>query len=296
MAPHRLPAPFLPDWLESQLPFQRYMIEISEGLRFHVMEQGSGTPVVMFHGNPTWGFLYRKVAAELREDPFRLIMPDLMGLGFSDRVPAGRFNLREHIGWARELFEKLELEHAILAVQDWGGPIGIGAVSRGQVDVAGLLVMNTVVGPPTPGFRPTAFHRVLGNRVVGSVAGYFGVVERNMARAQADPESISSEAKNAYLYPLDRGGNDAVIDFVRMVPDSMHHPSVEPLREVGSFVGSHRGPAAIVWGRHDPVLGRLLRRVSRALPHAEVTETDAGHFLQEEVPAEIASAIRSLAA
>jgi haloalkane dehalogenase len=195
MAPHRLPAPFLPDWLESQLPFQRYMIEISEGLRFHVMEQGSGTPVVMFHGNPTWGFLYRKVAAELREDPFRLIMPDLMGLGFSDRVPAGRFNLREHIGWARELFEKLELEHAILAVQDWGGPIGIGAVSRGQVDVAGLLVMNTVVGPPTPGFRPTAFHRVLGNRVVGSVAGYFGVVERNMARAQADPESISSEAK-----------------------------------------------------------------------------------------------------
>lgn len=260
------------------------------------MEQGVGTPVLMFHGNPTWGFLYRKVAAELRDESLRLIVPDLMGLGFSDRVPAGRFTLLDHIGWMSELIERLELERAIVVVQDWGGPIGIGAVSQSQIELEGLVVMNTSIGPPKPGFRPTTFHRVFGNRLVGGVARWLGLVERNMARAQGDPNSISGEVRDAYLYPLDRGGNDAVIDFVAMVPDSMDHASVEPLREVGDFVSSYRGPAAIVWGRRDPVLGRLLGRVSRALPQATVTSTDAGHFLQEEVPAEIAAAIRRVAA
>lgn len=263
-------------------------------MRVHVMEQGEGTPVLMFHGNPTWGFLYRNVAAELRGGLYRLIMPDLMGLGFSDRVPVDRFTLDDHISWMRELIDRLDLDRAIAVVQDWGGPIGIGAIARSQVVLEGLVVMNTVIGPPKPGFRPTTFHRVFGNRLVGGVARWLGLLEKNMSRAQGDPSSISGEVRDAYLYPLQRGGNDAVVDFVRMVPDSMQHPSVEQLREVGQFVASYEGPAAIVWGRNDPVLGRLLRRTRRALPNADVTVTDAGHFLHEEVPSEIAAAIRRL--
>ncbi|MDH3462030.1 MAG: haloalkane dehalogenase, partial [Acidimicrobiia bacterium] len=91
-------------------------------------------------------------------------------------------------------------------------------------------------------------------------------------------------------------GNDAVWALVRMVPDSMGHPSVPLLGETGEFVASFSGPAAIVWGTKDPVLGRLMRRHHRLLPDAFVTETDAGHFLQEEVPADIAQAIRAVAA
>ncbi len=79
-----------------------------------------------------------------------------------------------------------------------------------------------------------------------------------------------------------------------MVPDTMDHPTVEPIRDVQTFVESYDGPAAIVWGDRDPVIGRLRNRVSRMLPQAPVTSTDAGHFLQEEVPGEIAYAIRQV--
>lgn len=294
-APERLPAPFLPDWLAAQVPFDRYVIELSDGMRAHVMEQGEGRPILLFHGNPTWGYLYRKIAQELAGEPLRLIMPDLMGLGFSDRVPVDRFTLRDHIGWMSELIEHLDLDDVLAVVQDWGGPIGLGALAQHDNLMTGLVVCNTVIGPPKPGFRPTWFHRVFGNPLIGGIAGWLGLVEKNMARAQADPDSISGTVRDSYLYPLRQHGNDAVIDLVRMVPDTMEHPSVAPLRDVGDFAESYDGPAAVVWGKRDPVLGRLLRRVSRALPQAEVTVTEAGHFLQEEVPAEIADAIRYVA-
>src|SRR5688572_5702211 len=80
----RLPAPPLPDWLAKMLPFERYLVPV-DGYRLHVMETGAGTPVVMLHGNPSWGFLYRKVAAALAGEPLRIILPDLLGLGLSDK-------------------------------------------------------------------------------------------------------------------------------------------------------------------------------------------------------------------
>ena len=81
---NRLPAPDLPDWLSHQVPFDRYRVQCGD-IALHVMETGQGTPVLLLHGNPTWGFLYRKVAAALTGTPVRLVMPDLMGLGWSDK-------------------------------------------------------------------------------------------------------------------------------------------------------------------------------------------------------------------
>ena len=92
------------------------------------------------------------------------------------------------------------------------------------------------------------------------------------------------------------GNNTAPLALARMVPDSPEHPSIEPLERCQAMVEAFDGPAAIVWGERDPILGRLLRRTQRLLPNAEVTTTQAGHFLQEEVPVEIAAAIRSVAA
>ncbi len=76
-----------------------------------------------------------------------------------------------------------------------------------------------------------------------------------------------------------------------MVPDSLHHPSVAELTRCEAVISAFDGPAEIVWGNKDPVLGRLRNRIARALPQAKVTDTDGGHFLQEEHPKEIAEAI-----
>ena len=80
-----------------------------------------------------------------------------------------------------------------------------------------------------------------------------------------------------------------------MVPSSGDHPSVPLLREVEAWIRSWRGPSALVWGQRDPILGRALRRHREALPQASVVETQAGHFLQEEVPEQLAAAVAEVA-
>ena len=291
----KLPAPELPNWLDQQLPFQRYMVEVGDGLRMHVMEQGEGTPVLLFHGNPTWGYLYRRVAAELSGEPYRLIMPDLIGLGFSDRPPnRSDHTLENHASWMGSLVRSLDLGSAAFVVQDWGGPIGLHAAYSNPGVMRGLVVMNTAIDAPKPGFKPTLFHRVFSTRLGDALSKWLGLPQNAMRYAQGDRTSITGIVQKSYTYPLRGDGYRAVIGLVRMVPDDLEHPSVPYLREAGEAARSLEGQKAIVWGDKDPVLGKLRRRVSRQLPDAEVIATDAGHFLQEEVPAEIASAIRSV--
>lgn len=80
------------------------------------------------------------------------------------------------------------------------------------------------------------------------------------------------------------------------VPDSFEHPSIAPLRRCQAFIEAFDGPSAIVWGDRDPVLGRVRSWIEKLMPRARVTRTTAGHFLQEEVPREIADAIRGVVA
>jgi len=286
----------MPAWLESMVPFQRYCVDVG-GHRMHVMESGatSGLPVLLLHGNPTWGFLYRRVARELDGADLRLIMPDLIGLGFSDKPKrAADHFLAAHIDWMGKLFEQLELERCVVAVQDWGGAIGIGALAANPQIRAGLVLMNTVVGPPRKGFRPTAFHRFAQMPIVSeAVFRVLGFPQTTMFVAQGDKLSIRGQAARAYRYPLrNLNENVAPLALARMVPDCHQHPSIPPLKRCQRYVDAFRGPAAIVWGDRDPVLGRARNWIARCFPDAPLTRTSAGHFLQEEVPAEIADAIR----
>jgi len=292
----RLPAPQLPGWLDAMLPFERSVVEIG-GHRIHVMESGRGAPVLCFHGNPTWGFLYRKVALALANDPVRVIMPDLVGLGLSDHPDASAHTLEHHVEWMGLLVDALDLEEVTLVVQDWGGPIGTGAFLGRSDRLAGLVVLNTILSEPKEGFRPTLFHRFGRMPVVSDLAfRVFGFPQVRLSMAQGDTSSIKGVVSRAYRYPLrSRRTNHAPLALTRMVPDSMEHPSVPALRRIGEFVRGYKGPAEIVWGDRDPVLGRVRTHIERMLPSARVTRTSAGHFLQEEVPDEIAAAIRRVA-
>lgn len=298
MSLDRLHAPPLPPWLDRMLPFERYRVRIG-AREMHVLEGGvpTGRPVLMLHGNPSWSFLYRKVAAELAGEPLRLLMPDLLGLGLSDKPHrAEEHTLDNHGAWVGELIERLGLEGAVLVVQDWGGAIGLSAFAARRERLAGLVILNTVVGPPREGFRPTLFHRFAHAPVLSDLV-FRGLEfpQRVIAFAQGDRRSIRGDVARAYRYPLRRiEDRIAPLALARMVPDGPGHPSIAPLRVCQELVTSFRGPVSIVWGDRDPILGRVRGHLQRLLPDAEVTTTRAGHFLQEEVPREIADAVRSV--
>lgn len=289
-------APPLPAWLSAQLPFRRSLVDVG-GHHMHVMEQGSGRAVVMLHGNPSWGYLWRKVALALRDEPLRIIMPDLIGLGLSDkpRDPSVH-TLENHARWIGALFDRLELRDFVFVAQDWGGPVGLRALADRPTRVAGLVLGNTVIGPPRPGFKPTSFHRFARLPLVSdAIFRIAGFPQNAMRFAQGDRSSIRGEVARAYRWPLRHlGDRVAPLALARMVPDDEHHPSIPALARCLQLIDGFKGPAAVVWGDRDPVLGGVRTFIERRLPHAPVTRTQAGHFLQEEVPAELAAAVRDV--
>lgn len=299
----RLPAPHLPAWLERLLPFERFRVRV-DGRHLQVMTSGpqDAPPVLLVHGNPTWGFLWRKVAAELAGERLRLVMPDLVGLGFSDKPRSPRVHtLENHARWLGGVIDGVALagghDRLVLVGHDWGGPIGLRAMADRAERLAGLVVLNTVASPPKAGFRQTAFHRFANLPLVSTLAFRgLGLPQRALHLVQGDRASIRGEVARAYRWPL-RGWsrNAAPLALARMVPTSLTHRSVPDLERCRELVEGFRGPAAIVWGDRDPILGRVRRWIETLLPQAAVTRTEAGHFLQEEVPAEIAAAIHRVA-
>lgn len=294
-------APALPSFIEEQLPVARraWTIESGKdaGLTIHFIDHGDrdATPVLMFHGNPTWSFLWRKVIAALPE--FRCVAPDLLGLGFSDSFPeiADHSPTRQADAMA-SLVEALDLRDLILVGQDWGGPISVCVGARVPDRVSAVLLANTAV-LVRERFRRTAFHRFSHTPVISDlVFRGLGFPQNILHRVQGDRSSIRGAVAKAYKYPL-RGWSRRVapLALARMVPDSREHWTIPELERGEQWIRNFDGPLSLVWGTNDPVLGRQINRHERELEPDRVTRTEAGHFLQEEVPDVIAEEIRKLA-
>lgn len=296
------PAPPLPGWLGALLPWPRFVHRVREGVdagkRVHFVERGAvgARPVVLFHGNPTWSFLWRKVIALLDPGRFRVVAPDLLGFGLSD-APGGLrdHTVARHADALADLLLALDLRDAILVGQDWGGPMTSTVGARLGERVSGLVLANTsVLVPASP--RGTKFHRLARTPVVSDLL--FRVARfpmRTLHKVQGDPRSISGEVARAYRWPL-RGWSRRAgpLALARMVPTSLDHPSLPELRRGEAWALGFQGPTALVWGERDPILGRALARHEEAFPRARVTRTQAGHFLQEEVPDALAAAIEAV--
>jgi cis-3-alkyl-4-acyloxetan-2-one decarboxylase len=271
----------------------------ASGVRLHVMESGAGPAVVLLHGNPTWGFIWRKVARALAGARLRVVMPDLAGLGLSEKPRDPAFHtLANHARILGALLDAIAPAPFVLVLHDWGGPIGLAALADRPGRLAALVVTNTRIGPPRPGSKGSRFHRFANLPLLSNVAfRLLGFPQNVLHTTQADPASIRGDVARAYRWPLRRiSDRTAPLALARMVPyGGRDHPSLAGLRRSLEVATSFRGPAAIVWGERDPILARSIRSVEEALPEAAVTLVPAGHFLQEEAPAEIAAAIRDVA-
>ena len=233
------------------------------------------------------------MAAALPTERVRVIMPTLVGLGFSSKVPASEHTLDNHVRWIGGVLKELRLAEAVYAGQDWGGPIGMGAFARSPELLKVVVVLNTLFGDREGEGDLSPGHRMAARPVVGEMV--FEVllsIFENLPRTQGDPDSLPAEVLELYARPVEESGNDkAPLAMMRMVPNGPDHPSARPMQAIGQYVRELDVPAEIVWGRHDPILGGQLPAMRRSFPDAPVTETEAGHFLQEEVPAEIAAAL-----
>jgi haloalkane dehalogenase len=285
----------LPDYAAAVVndEYKSYFIEVEPGIKVHMLELGTGYPVYMQHGNPTSGLLYRKVAAELPTDRMRLIMPTMVGLGFSTKVPAGQHTLDNHMRWMNAALQQLDLDGVVYVAQDWGGPVGMGALSLSPGMLEGVVVLNTGWTAPREQRDLSAVHALAKTPVVGELLlEVFVSVFDRLHETQGDPASIPKEVADLYGRPVRESGNKkAPLALMRIVPDSPGHPSAVQLRQIEAYVETLDVPAEIVWGMRDPIFATALPAMRGYFPDAAVTETEAGHFLQEEVPEEIAAAI-----
>ena len=273
--------------------YKSYFVEVEPGLKVHVLETGKGFPIFLMHGNPTAGFLYRKVVENLPLDRVRVIMPTTIGLGFSSKIPASEHTLDNHIRWINKVLEELELTELVYAGQDWGGPIGMGALSLSPNLLKGAVLLNTAFSASILNTDISPGHAIVKTPLVGEliVEVFFSIFER-LGRVQGDPASWTPELATLFGKSVyDSGNSKAPLAMMRMVPDGPNHPSTPGLRKIEEYVKTLQIPAEIVWGMKDPILGKTLPRMEQDFPNAPVTKTSAGHFLQEEVPVEIADAL-----
>jgi len=285
----------LPDHVSERLTddYKSYLVEVEPGIKIHILETGSGYPVLLQHGNPTSGLLYRKVAENLPRDRLRLIMPTLVGLGSSSKVPASEHTLENHIRWLNAALDQLDLEELVFVGQDWGGPVGMGALARSPDLLKGAVILNTALNAPKEAGSLSRAHDLAKTPVIGeSVFEVFVPLFDQLHRAQGDPASIPPDVAALYGRPVLESGNaKAPLAMMRMVPNSPDQPSSAQLREIEAYLEGLDIPVEIVWGMNDPVFGARLSVMQENFPGAPVTRTEAGHFLQEEVPADIAAAV-----
>lgn len=285
--------PPLPDWLANTFPFRR---RVFRGGRWamHFVDQGEGPVVLLQHGNPTWSFLWRKVIERLCEEKVRVVAPDMVGLGLSDKPrEVGLHSLRLHAVNLGLLVKALDLQEVTIVGQDWGGPITGLMAAYAPERVAGAVFANTGLSAPRKK-RPLSVFHLLSHLPLVSTLLFrgLGFPLPVLHRVQGDPASIGRFERRAYGWPLKRFRHRvAPLALARLVPTGPDHPTAPFLRKVAAWGQSFRGPVHLVWGLKDPILGRLLTPTRRLFPEAQVIETQAGHFLQEEVPAALTEAI-----
>jgi haloalkane dehalogenase len=288
-----LPPPPLPPWLEEELPFTRRVFADGDHT-IHFIDEGEGSPVLLLHGNPTWSYLWRKVIRALVRGNVRIIAPDLVGLGLSSKPRDPRVHTLDfHANRISALAEALDLRDITIAAQDWGGPIIAVMAARKRERIRGAVFSNTAIRVSRRQPRKTPFHRLSHAPLVSDLLfRVFNFPVPFLQMSQGDRTTIGRKERRAYRWPLRRiQDRTAPLALARLVGQSPDSPVMRTLREADDWARSFEGPVRLVWGTRDPILGRALKGTRELFPDAEVVETDAGHYLQEEVPGELAAAI-----
>lgn len=280
-----------PAWLpESLFPFVSHFVDVG-GCRIHYVDEGTGPPLLLLHGNPTYSFLYRNVVRRL-SDGFRCIVPDYPGFGLSSAPPGYDFRPATHSRVLEELVRALGLSGLTVMVQDWGGPIGLGLAGRRPELFRALVIGNTWAWPIERVPHIERFSKIMGGSIGGFLIHRLNFFVNVFLPAGMKRKKPSPEVMEAYRGPFTSpGSREPIHVFPREILASREY-----LAEVERGLARLRHlPALIVWGDRDVAFrSPELQRFEQLFPrHRSVILRGAGHFIQEDAPDEIATAIRS---
>jgi pimeloyl-ACP methyl ester carboxylesterase len=280
-------------------PFKSHFIKIN-GLNYHFLDQGSGDPVVMLHGNPTWSFYFRELIKGLSKE-FRTIVPDHIGCGLSDKPGIDRYDyrLKSRVDNVETLLDDLGINgHITLVLHDWGGMIGMAYALRHPERIHRLIVMNTATfllpdGKLLPirlrlirNIKPFAALVVLGFNIF-AVGALF----------MASYKGLSGDVKSGLIAPYNSWNNRiATLKFVQDIPVRKKDPSYNLAKYVDDNLHRLKHiPMLILWGEHDFVFDMdYLSQWRRRFPEAKVkTFKDAGHYVLEDEADRVVPIVRN---
>lgn len=284
-----------PAWLDrSEYPFAPHYLNVGAG-RMHYVDEGSGSPVLMVHGNPTWSFLYRHLIKQLRPR-HRCVAPDHLGFGLSDKPSEWTYLPEDHARNLAALVEALGLKGITLVVHDWGGPIGLSYALENPENVERIIVMNSWAWPVNRDPYYIAFSSFMGGPLGRFLIRRYNFFARViMRKAFGNPTKLTEHVHQHYLRPLDR-------------PEDRRGCAVFPKQILGSTAWLrslwerndqlNAKPKLIVWGMRDIAFREQeLRRWKSAFPDARVVRLGTvGHFVQEEAPEELREAVEQFLA
>jgi haloalkane dehalogenase len=263
-----------------------------DGLRMHYVDEGTGAPILLLHGEPTWAYLYRKAIPALVRTG-RVVAPDYFGFGRSDKpTDPGWYSYDRHYESIERFVTGLELEGLTVVVHDWGGPIGLRlAVTRPDL-VERIVVLNTGIGAGRgPSETWLRFREMV--RRVGPDLSAGRMVAPGCVRG------LSAEAAAAYDAPFPTPESKAgLIAFPELVPTELDHPSAKAMLEVREALKGWSSPALVLFGDSDPIFPPdAAERMAALIPGAGPAETlaHAGHFVQEDAGRELGERVAQFA-
>ncbi len=272
-------------------PFAPHYLSV-DGIRMHYLDEGKPDAeiVLLLHGEPTWSYLYRKMIPLLTSAGYRVIAPDLIGFGRSDK-PAHRedYTYQRHVDWITGFLVGLDLHGVSLVCQDWGGLIGLRVAAEQEERFARIVAANTGLPtgdePPNPAFLAwLQYSQTTPNLDIGSVVSAGCVVYP------------SSEVYAAYNAPFpDERHTMGSRQFPLLVPISPDNPATEPNRRAWQVLTRWEKPFLTAFSDSDPITQDgdtlLQQRIPGAKGQPHTTIRGAGHFLQEDKGEEFARVI-----
>ncbi|HEU5440341.1 MAG TPA: haloalkane dehalogenase [Ktedonobacterales bacterium] len=263
-------------------PFAPHYVEVA-GLRIHYVDEGppGAAPVLLLHGEPSWSYLYRKMIPPLAAAGHRVIAPDLVGFGRSDKPAAGEdYTYQRHVDWMAGLLEVLDLRGITLVCQDWGGLIGLRLAAEHPERFARIVAANTFLptGDIPPGAAFRRWQRASQEMPVFDVkrivaSGCVSEVPDAVLAAYAAPFPDDRYLAGARQFPL-------------LVPTTPDDSASEPNRRAWEVLRRWEKPFLCAFGDRDLITRGADRYLIEAIPGAQgqphATLEGAGHFLQED--------------